>query len=75
VTPRQLGCGLGIVAYWILALMLSAGVIMGDCDGAACLAAKNKAYTQFWIWAAGIFCVIVIGFIVAFRRERNGTDD
>jgi len=55
--------------------MLSAGVIMGDCDGAACLAAKNRAYTHFWIWAVGIFCVIVLGFIVAFRRQRNGTDE
>ena len=74
ITAGALGC-LGTAVYWLAALFLSVGFIMGDCDGAACLAAKDRTYTIYWIVAASLYLVLAIGFWLSVRNRRNGADE
>jgi hypothetical protein len=55
--------------YWIAAVFLSVGFVMGDCDGAACLAAKHENYRDYWLVALAGYLIIAVAIWLATRRK------
>ena len=55
--------------YWVAALFLSVGFIIGDCEGVACLAAKHENYRNFWLAALTVYLGLGVAFWLSSRRK------
>jgi hypothetical protein len=55
--------------YWLAALFLSVGFVIGDCEGAACLAAKHENYRNFWLVSLAVYLALAVGLWLATRRK------